>query len=354
MNTNCSKCGNPLQAGTTICPVCGTNNINANVAPAAPAQAAPAPVPQVPVDAALTAAPVQPAGTPAPAAAEPAPVAPATGVAPAPAQAPATEAVPAAQPTGAVPVVAPSATAPATPPKEKPKGNSKTIIIIIVVGLVLIGGVVGVLFFINSNNSTPPAVDNPSNVNGNNNQGTVAQNNNVSIEDFEYNLPAGWRVVESEDFVRLVKSDDLEIEFAYLMQDFTNQDILDLFTTIGITDAQINQATVSGKNAYTADFVNEEKNIRMYFVTVDGGTIMAAVQVYTDAVKGEVERIIGSIKYNESGKAIDIFDSFHEVVMKVYDKIDEINNSGEEDDGNYEDPREDEKDDQNGGSQGGF
>ena len=361
MNTNCSKCGNPLQAGTTICPVCGTNNINVNAAPAqaaaapaaAPAQvaAAPAAAPQIPVDAALTAA-AAPVAPQAPVSAE-VPAAPVADANSAPVQAAAPAAQPAVapvapvQPTGAVPVVTPSATAPATPPKEKPKSSPKTLIIIIVVGLVLIGGVVGVLLFINGSNNPTPVADTPTvpDNNNNNNQGNVAQSNVVTIDDLEYNIPSGWQVSKTENFVTLFKNENLQIDFTYMMQVLTEQDVVDLFASYGIADVQVNPATVANKNAITADFNSDGSNIRMYFVTLDTGTLMAGVEIYSDAVKGEVEKIIGSIKHIESENAIAGVDSFHEVVSGIYDKIEELNNGSEENGGTTENP--------NGGSQGG-
>ena len=72
---NCPKCGNPLQAGVTSCPICGTNISS---------EGEPKQVSVESVVATATPAPAAEAPAPAPAPAQPAPVA-AEAPAPAPA-----------------------------------------------------------------------------------------------------------------------------------------------------------------------------------------------------------------------------------------------------------------------------
>ena len=114
MNNNCTKCGNPLQPGTTICPICGTNNINASAAPVAPA---PVSAPEVPAPAPVTPVTPAPAAAPAPGPVPgPAPVPGPVPVAPTPVSAPATPAMPAmpaAEPAAPVAETAPAAAEPA-------------------------------------------------------------------------------------------------------------------------------------------------------------------------------------------------------------------------------------------------
>lgn len=110
---NCPKCGNPLQPGQTICPICGTNITIAPIAqaPAAPqAPVAPAqPVqPIQPVQPEVQAAPVAPTVTPATQPQVVTPVAPVVEpVAPVAPQAPVAPVQPVQQQVEVTPVVAP-------------------------------------------------------------------------------------------------------------------------------------------------------------------------------------------------------------------------------------------------------
>ena len=121
--SNCPKCGNPMQEGVEVCPICGINiNSVGSTEPAAAAPAAPAveatPVAEAPAPAPVEAAPAAPVVEAAPAA----PVVEATPVqaevaAPAPEVAPVPVEVPAAPAVETTPAPAP-VEAPAAPVVE--------------------------------------------------------------------------------------------------------------------------------------------------------------------------------------------------------------------------------------------
>lgn len=111
---NCPKCGNPLQIGTTSCPICGTNTSTSSAAQLTPAvestqspavNPTPAPVAVEQIAAAEPVAPVKPAAP----ATEPAPV-----IQPEPQVAPVTV-TPVEQPVAPLPNAEPAVQSPVTP-----------------------------------------------------------------------------------------------------------------------------------------------------------------------------------------------------------------------------------------------
>ena len=200
MNTNCTKCGNPLQPGVTICPVCGTNNINVGQAAPAPAAAPAAPA----------VAPVAPAAAPAPAAPAVNPAAPAAPVTPAPAPvtpaAPAPAVAPAPGAPAAPPVVTPAPGAPAIPnttPGAEKKGSKKTIIIIAIAAVALIAIGVVVFILLNSGGGETPTPS-PTNQGTNKNTNTnVATTTTLSMDEYTFDLPKGWTTEKRSDSIML-------------------------------------------------------------------------------------------------------------------------------------------------------
>ena len=298
MNNNCTKCGNPLQPGTTICPICGTNNINASVAPAAPAPAA-APV-------------ADPAAAPAVAPA-PAPAAPAPAVAPAPAPvAPETPAAPAAPAAPATATETPAApAAPATPAasaapaaKEKKPVNKKLFIIVGIVAAVIIIGAVVAMIVINNSSSVeePPAPNNQPTEN------KTAVSNKMSLNGFSFIIPTGWSIDTTGGITALVDRDTSAI--VHLLHEsgsfdsINQEDLKSYFTNQGFDNIEVSEKTISGKKAILVSGSKSSTTYQYDFYYLESTeAIVGSAVVYVDSeAKNKnskiVENIMNSLSYS--------------------------------------------------------
>ena len=308
MNNNCTKCGNPLQAGTTICPICGTNNINAGVAPAAPATpvapATPAPAPADPAAVAPAPAPVVPAP------ADPAPVAPATPVpapAPAPADtAPVAPATPA--PAPAVPVPTPSATPAAVAPakEKKPKDKKLFIIVGIIAAVIIVGAIVAMVIINNSSKVEEP----PVNDNNNNNQNKAAVSSKMSLNGYSFTLPNGWSVDTSGGTTAIVDKDvSTIVQLQHDADSFANlnkDNMTNYLTGRGYSNINSADKTIGGKKGllFTASKAGNAFQYDFYYID-NNEVIVGAGVVYIDsAAKNKnsrfVEQIMNTLSYSET------------------------------------------------------
>lgn len=299
MNNNCTKCGNPLQPGTTICPICGTNNINASAAPVAPAPAAapesPAPAPVNPVTPA-------PAAAPAPG---PVPVSGPVPVAPAPVSAPATPAPP---------------SAPAA--KEKKPVNKKLLIIVgIVAAVIIIGAVVAMIILNNSSQVEEPA---PSN---NTNKPTPTANNKVSLNGFSFTLPSGWSIDTTGGSTAVVNSDtSVIVQLLYEsgnINDLNQDNMKSYLTNQGFDNITVNEKTFNGKKGIVVNtsMPGTTYQYDFYYIETEE-VIIGSGTVYTDGeaknkYSSAVNQIMNSLSYSptanmatEIGMHNDIIDHY--------------------------------------------
>ena len=314
MNNNCTKCGNPLQPGTTICPICGTNNINANVAPVAPAPN-PGPIPGSEVAPGQAPAPVPPiAPTPEGASiSNPVPPVPAPEGAPVPPIAPA--------PAAEVPVPPIPAAAPA--PKEKKPANKKLFVIVGIIAAIIIIGAVVAMIVINNSSSTPEPTTN--------NNNTPAQktptptSNKMVLNGFSFALPNGWAIDTTGGTSAVVDKDATTIvQLQYETGDvnsFNNENLKNYFVTQGFDNVEINEKTFGGKkgivvstskpgSAYQYDF---------YYIASTELTVGAGV-VYSDSEAkskntSAVEQIMNTISYTPAANMASEMSMYNEIMV---------------------------------------
>lgn len=346
MNNNCTKCGNPLQPGTTICPVCGTNNINA-ASQVAPVQATPvAPVQPAAPDAPV--APVQPVAPAAPVA----PAQPVTPVQPVAPEAPAQPTAPVAQPVPATP--APGVTA----PKEKKGPNTKVVIIIAVVAaLIIIGAVVAMLVLNNSSNAAQP----PTNNNNNNNTAIAPQR--TSLNGYTFTVPTGWSIDTTSAATALVDKDVSTIvqlvSESGNIQSLTKEKIQEYYINYGYVDIQITEKKYGGRDAIlvSASHPSAEYNCEFYYIQEDT-MIIGAVVVYTEEDSkaknaAVVETIMNGLKYNTAVNMATEVSIFNEQINRYmdansYGKEDADNNPANPEEQPSEEPVEEQKNDEGG------
>ncbi len=288
MNNNCTKCGNPLQPGTTICPICGTNNINANATPAAPAAQPVAPGPG-PVP------PVPPVGEPAPVApvAEPAPVAPA----------------PAPSPINPVPIAAPTEVPAAPAVKEKKPVNKKLFVIVGIIAAVIIIGAVVAMIVINNAGS----VEEPAPIN-NNTQKKTAVSNKISLNGFEFTLPSGWIIDTTGGSTNIVNSNQSTIvQFLYdsgSVNDLNQDGMKSYLTNQGYDNVTSFEKTLNGKKTIVLTSTKPGTTYQYDFYYMEStNLIIGADVVYTDGeAKSQntavVDQIMSSLSYNQTGNMV--------------------------------------------------
>ncbi len=330
MNTNCTKCGNPLQPGTTICPVCGTNNINtAPAAPAAPAPAQVAPEVAAAVPEAAPAAPVDPAQAgvaPAvhvadPAAQAAAPVDPAqAGVAPAapvdPAQA---GAVPGVAPAGPTIPTATQAVPPA--PDGKKAGSKKTLIIIIVAAVAVLAIGVVVFILLNNGGGNEGGSDTPSTPTPTPTTTPTPTRPNATVEanylDFDTEVPSGWNITTETGILTLYNDDSNVIVMienlsngSYL-EDVQADEIKANLESGGYSEVSVEQSSVNNQNAFVVNAKMEDLdyNFVFYYIYTPSNDLIVVTVIYMDEsaetkYSDTVETIIGSIKYQETERAL--------------------------------------------------
>lgn len=380
---NCPKCGNPLQVGTSSCPICGTNILATTTEPApiAPAPVAAAPVAPAVVqttekkEVVATPAVQAQAPTPAPVEAQKVEVqkiettvTTQNVVAPTPAPAPApvpTEVV--VQPTVVEPTVAPeptpevqkpiteseiaptiktieagtpvpsipaslSADAPtevAAPTKGKTKKNRAGIKMnknALIIGIVIIAALVGVYFMTMGNTNT--LKNNP------NNQPAEEENlasTSVSSHGYKIKLADGW--VSSEDGQNVVVTNVNGTVAIKLDHNSTSLDKITKETIEGyfknrteFSNTKVSETTISAKKAYLVDTNINSAPVQIYFISGSSTLTLGATIVYQSEesktkYEAEITKMIGTLTYSdESLKAMDTLEMYANI-FNVYNGV---------------------------------
>jgi hypothetical protein len=362
---NCPKCGNPLQAGVTSCPICGTNitieaeskqvTVDSVAQTAAPAEAAPAaapaqaaeqvqatqPIDQQTIQPTAQSAPA-PEATPAPVmptvpAAEPAvqeqaaqpvqpaPVAEAVQPVPAVTPTPAVEPTPSVAPTAVVAPIAPAAAAPvvnANVEPEKPKRKKNKLLPVLLL-LIFVGAGVYVYlnFFSGTNQVQQPKQTAQKNV--------AVPTKEVVANGFDFKVTEGWIVREDYDDVIINNENEtVIIKLTHVnrnIESLTEDGVKMYLTNRGIFEnVEVKSSKINAKDTLVVDGVHGEKPFQLYFM--DGGQdlMLGVMVVYAGKAESKtvneaaVQEIIGSISYSETGTETininstysDIFGSF--------------------------------------------
>lgn len=371
---NCPKCGNPLQVGTSSCPICGTNTsadaqpakttvtvasvatpVNQQPAPepkteaptvaVTPVAEAPAPTTEAPTQAPAQ-QPTQPATQPVQQPAQPAPTTetPATPVTAAPAPVatePATQPVQPAQPVDpnsiaptiktvdlATPVPSIPASlnpdaqtivaAPASEPVKSTKNKkalNKNVLIIGIAALVVVA--IGAFLLTGGMGKktqapTPNATTN-----------AVAVTS-VSTNGYKLNLQDGWIITEDGDNVIITNSEETAAiklsHSAFGISSISKETIEYYFQTRSdFTNTEISEMTLSAKEGYLVNTNIQETPVQLYFI--GGGanlTIGATIVYHSTETKTKYEpavtEMLGSLSYSdESLKAMTTIDMYSDV-----------------------------------------
>ena len=344
---NCPKCGNPLQVGTTSCPICGTNISSsvqpeqktdgvkttvtvASVAtppaqpaeqPAAPvAQAAPAPavatqpaaqpaapapaVEQTPVQQPVTQVPVQEVKVEQPAPA-PAPVAPAPTVeaaAPAPVQPEVKEETP-IDPNSIAPTIKPveiGTPVPSIPASLNPDAPVATVSVDASVktekpkkksnktALVLLGVlavvVIAAVLMMNLGGGTKLN----SNVNTNAGKNSSLEITAVSTNGYKFNLEDGWIITEDGTNVIVTNKDEtvaIKLDYTKNSLDTISKSTIESFfaSRSDFTNTEVTETTISAKKAYLVNTQINQAMVQLYYINGGTNLTLGATIVYQSA-----------------------------------------------------------------------
>ena len=361
--TNCAKCGNPLQPGSTTCPICGTTAAPADSFVSAPApveqlesldetpmvspvpQVQPAPVmepgpiatPAQPMAAQpmpaqpmqdpmamaqpmqpVAPAPIQPAVAqpmmqPAAPMPEPTMMAQPAAMQPMPAQpmmpdqgfggAPVMAAVPTAIPTPAIP--APSVPAPAEKKEEpkqetkKAKGKGTNLTTVVLVGIVALVLGLGAGYLLGP--SLKPATPTPT--------VTVADTTSQRVSGFNFDMKTDWIYNDYYDKVIINNPEEtVTIRLAMYSGVFTNINTtnieLSLSTKEGYSDIKAEKSTVGNRDAVVVNASNGDLRIQYYYIAHSVEKIITITTVYEteEAKKAQeenVKKLIESTTYTD-------------------------------------------------------
>lgn len=360
---NCPKCGNPLQVGTSLCPICGTDIAAASAqptkttvtvasvaTPTTPPVNQPAPVVEQPT------VPAQPAPV-SQLATEPAPTVQAAPVTEAPTQ-PAAQAPVASTEAQATPVATQLTTEAVTTPvvvdpntiaptvqtidggtpvpsipaslnpdtnlnvsaptvetkkaKKAKKGINKNVLVILLV--LLIAGGVGAFFLMGGTGKKTGLTPSPVTE-------EVAYTS-VSTNGYKLQVQEGWIVTEDGDNVIIMNSEEtVALKLAhtnFAVSSITKETIESYFLNrTDFTNTEILETTISAKEGYLINTTMAEAPIQVYFIGGGNNLTIGATIVYVSAetkTKYEVAvtEMIGSLSYSdESLKAISTIDMFN-------------------------------------------
>ncbi len=341
---NCPKCGNPLQVGTTSCPICGTN-ISSSVQPeqktdgvkttvtvasvatppaqpaaqpavaqaqAAPAvatqpvaqPAAPAPVvEQAPVQQPVAPAPVQEVKVeqPAPAPA-PAPVAPTPTVeaaTPAPVQpegkeetpidpnsiAPTIKPVEIGTPVPSIPASlnpdAPVVTASVDASVKMEKPKKKSNKTAMVLLGILAVVVIAAVLMMNLGGGTKLN----SNVNTNAGKNSSLEITAVSTNGYKFNLEDGWLITEDGTNVIVTNKDEtvaIKLDYTKNSLDTISKSTIESFfaSRSDFTNTEVTETTISAKKAYLVNTQINQAMVQLYYINGGANLTLGATIVY--------------------------------------------------------------------------
>lgn len=380
---NCPKCGNPLQAGITSCPICGTDiskelnnkveqsNIKVASVGQAPVQnqvtpattevqvASPvAQAPEAPQKQAVTPSPVKTTEVPVEAptqqvtgtpqaqtvnqVSQPTPNVQANVVEPKPTEpstlAPNIPKVELATPIPSIPsslsddnkqaTPALNVSAPDVKVAPKKKGNKTVLVVVLILLIAVAGG--GVYFMFNSSTPKTPV--------SNNNAQKALANISLSSNGYKLALKDGWISVEDGTNVIITNtSETVAIKLDHSTGNLTeiNEDYLKniMASNKAYTDTDIETTKISAKDTFIVNTKLNSIPLQAFFINGGSNLILSATVVYqSDESKSkfeaEVQDMIGSLSYaDESIKAISTIDMYREAFSLAGMIINNRNNS---------------------------
>lgn len=363
--TNCTKCGNPLNPGTTTCPVCGTpvgmeqvaTPVNIQEQPVAntSTQAAPTIAPTIQPTASVAQPnlqPVQP--TPAPPLQPIEPVAP---IAPVAQEAPVqpvqnanlntiAPTISTAAPNSAIPSVAPVDTPTVNPSvvqsnpsstkkKLKLKINNKTLIIILVVIILICGAFVLLKGKGGKTNVNKPATK----------VEETAPTKDVVTNGFRFKVEEDWIVQSNSDNTVITNANGTVIvkleNYAINFSNITKASLETNFNDLGnefnpnkimVRDVSVNENKIASKDGYLVNAIvseddGKEYNAQYYFINGGSELVVGASVVYTtDEVKtsneGKVTTLLNNLSYvNDSNTIISIINKNYRAFSVYYNAV---------------------------------
>ena len=376
---NCPKCGNPLQVGTTSCPICGTNiasavqpvqNENgkttvtvasvakavptsnvANTSSAQPTQVAPVaqatqPAQTQVVQQATTTQTTQPLPeqTVAPQPVQPVEkpvVEPTQNVAPVAPTTEAKEQVP-IDPNSIAPVIQPiemsspvpsipsslseSSTVVNAPVENKKSKETKKINknILVIAGILAVVIIAAVLMM----NIKPKT-----NLNNNavNNKNSTAEITAVSTNGYTFNLENGWLITEDGTNVIVTnKEETVAVKLNYTkdnLETISKSTIESYFASrTDFTNTEVIDTTISAKQTYLVNTQINQAMVQVYYINGGSNLTLGAVAVYQSSdtkekYEANVTELIGSLSYSdESLKAINSMEMYSNI-FNVYNGV---------------------------------
>ena len=376
---NCPKCGNPLQVGTTSCPICGTNiasavqpvqNENgkttvtvasvakavptsnvANTSSAQPTQVAPVaqttqPAQTQVVQQATTTQTTQPLPeqTVAPQPVQPVEkpvVEPTQNVAPVASTTEAKEQVP-IDPNSIAPVIQPiemsspvpsipsslseSSTVVNAPVENKKSKETKKINknILVIAGILAVVIIAAVLMM----NMKPKTNLNNNAVNNNN---STAEITAVSTNGYKFNLENGWLITEDGTNVIVTnKEETVAVKLNYTkdnLETISKSTIESYFASrTDFTNTEVIDTTISAKQTYLVNTQINQAMVQVYYINGGSNLTLGAVAVYQSSdtkekYEANVTELIGSLSYSdESLKAINSMEMYSNI-FNVYNGV---------------------------------
>ena len=380
MMNNCQKCGNPLQPGVTICPICGTNRseVQGNIAQQNPLETMPRTnnmTQMTPAGITNSSQPVSVSPTTnnvtTPTGVQNVETINSTPTAPQPSVTPSNLGANSSINTTTQPslnTIAPSVSIASTPQpipnlpagttivkeetqpvekKAKKKGFSKNQKVIIF-GALAIVLIIVVYMMMSNNNISSMTPNTPAKNNHQTNQTPDEGTKEVALKEaitngYKLKYEEGWIIEEDSYNVLLKKSDDsvvIKLEhFSYNLSDF-DKGVIETYLSSrdGLSNPKVEATTIGGKDAYLMSYnVNTQTSVsypvESYFINGGSNLIIGATIVYlSDSVKeanaATVLSLMGNISYaDESVKALDSINMYYNA-FSLYADI--IGNSKEE------------------------
>ena len=333
--SNCPKCGNPMQEGTTKCPICGTDILAETAAtpvaeapaPEAPAPApveAPAPAPApAPAEAPAPAAPA-PAPVPAP---EPAPVAPAPTAEAAPAEAPVqpgaiAPTVERVEMTSPVPGIPTSISTPGLSineekplvenPASKPKKKKTPLIILVVV---LIAVAVATYFAL-----VPPKKKNN---NMANNGVEDIELMSMTSNGYRMKLAEKWVIIEDGSNVVVTNDENTVVmKLEHTAANLANTNESNITSSLDsrelYRDVEVTSVNMSGRDSFLVNAKLNEMPIQVYLINGGSNLVLGVTIVYQSndsktKYEAEVTAMVSTLSYAEdTTRAIDAISAYEE------------------------------------------
>lgn len=343
---NCPKCGNPLQAGISTCPICGTNinPVNTVGVPQTPTQ----PNPVQPINV----APMQPQATPVmgvnqpmPNGAinmqpqtpinnvqtqpvmQPNPVQPVQGVA-TPSPAPVEQKTPVVTSEQVVSTPTTPEVAPKSPevetnnqtekpielPKVKKESKLNKKMLVIIIGVIAIIAIIAIVLILvlGKQKETKPTTG----TNDNTNNAVALKMSKVTSGGYIYNLPESWTTQMSnnlEDIILVNEEGTVAISldnFTGSLENIDPEAIKTYLDASTYTDVTVTETTIGSRKCILVTGKYNNYPTQIYYIENGATQIVGAAVVYeTEEAKilfeADVKTVMESVNYAEVSNAID-------------------------------------------------